>query len=382
MKKLTILALHLGYGGVEKAISDLVNMLYRDYEIEIIATYRLYEQPPFLIPEDVKVNYLLPQYQPNRKELKEAMHRKQLLRLVREAWKSFKILYLRRKTMIQAIKNCESDIILSTRVMFSEWLASYGKNHTVRLAQEHNHHNNDEKYINRIVRSCRGIDYFLPVSRELTDFYAERIHNGRTKVVYIPHSIDYFPSQPSEYCDPDVVSVGRLSPEKGSLELLDVFALIHERRPQTRLHLIGDGPLYEEVKAKITALNLDSSVILYGFQKQDAIHEILQRCSVYVMTSWQESFGLVLLEAQSFSLPCVAFASAQGAHEIIKNGENGYLIADRDHEAMADKVCELLAHRECLVKMGAAGRANAQQYTTAHIRTQWLELLAETEASM
>lgn len=379
MKKMTILALHLGYGGVEKTISDLVNMLDQDFEIEIISTYRLYEKPPFPIPEQVNVRYLLPHYQPNRKEIHEAIHQKQPLRFLKEAAKSIKILYLRRKTMIKAIKNCDSDLILSTRVMFSEWLSRYGKAGTVRLAQEHNHHNNNAKYIKQIVRSCRGIDYFLPVSQELTDFYAKQIHNGRTKVVYIPHSLDYFPSQPSDYRDNDVVSVGRLSPEKGPLELLDVFALIHERSPQTRLHLIGDGPLKEAVQEKITALHLDSAVIMYGFQKHEAIHDILRHCSVYVMTSWQESFGLVLLEAQSFALPCVAFDSAQGAHEIIADGENGYLIANRDTEAMAEKICALMNDRESLSRMGTACRTNAQKYTAASIRIKWLTLLGQKE---
>ena len=375
MKTMTILVLHLGFGGVEKTVSNLVNMLHDSYEIEIISTYKLYDTPSFPIPSDVRIKYLLPKNQPNKKEIKEAIRKKQPLRLLSEGFKAIETLYLRRKTMKEAIKTCRSDIIISTRVLFTEWLSAFGNPHSIKISQEHNHHNNDEKYIKRIVRSCKGIDFFLPVSRELTDFYSERIHNGRTKVIYIPHCLDYFPLKPSDYLLPDLVSIGRLSQEKGPLELIDVFSLIHKRCPQAKLHLIGDGPLYKEVKEKISTLHLESSIIVYGFQKHEVIHEILQHCSVYVMTSWQESFGLVLLEAQSFALPCVAFSSAQGAHEIIMNKESGYLIEHRNDEEMAAKVCELLEDKVQLAQMGCAWQNNAQSYSSREIRTQWLHLL-------
>ncbi len=376
MKKMTVLALHLGYGGVEKAISDLVDMLHDSYEIEIISTYKLYEVPSFPIPSDVKITYLLPEYQPNKKEIKEAIRKKQPLRLLTEGFRSMKILYLRRKTMIEAIKNCKSDIIVSTRVMYTEWLSAFGNSQTIKISQEHNHHNGDQKYIRRIVKSCKNIDYFMPVSQELTEFYKRQIQNGKTKVVYIPHCLDYFPSQVSDYQDEAVVSIGRLSPEKGFLDLLDVFSLVHEKQPNVILHLIGDGSQYDDVMKKIQLLHLENNVRMHGFLKQDSIHQILEHAKVYVMTSFQESFGLVLLEAQSFALPCIAFSSAQGAHEIIKNENNGFFIEARDKKKMAEKICELLDHEELLKKLGQEGRKNAQAYTKGKIKEVWLNFLA------
>ena len=56
------------------------------------------------------------------------------------------------------------------------------------------------------------------------------------------------------------------------------------------------------------------------------------------MTSYSESFGLVLLEAASFGLPLIAFDSAEGAKEIIQNGQNGYLIQNRNKEDMSNKI--------------------------------------------
>ena len=76
-KKISILALHLGYGGVEKAIVSLANSLVKlnKYKIEIVSIYRLYDKPVFDIDEKVKVTYLLsPNINPNRKEWSDALH--------------------------------------------------------------------------------------------------------------------------------------------------------------------------------------------------------------------------------------------------------------------------------------------------------------------
>ena len=76
-KKIAILSLHLGYGGVEKAIVSLANSLAKlnKYEIEIVSIYKLYEKPVFDIDEKIKVTYLLPsELSPNRQEWKEALN--------------------------------------------------------------------------------------------------------------------------------------------------------------------------------------------------------------------------------------------------------------------------------------------------------------------
>ena len=65
MKKITILALHLGYGGIEKSISALANMLCDTYDVEIVSSYKLYDQPVFDLNPKVKVKYLITKYQPN-----------------------------------------------------------------------------------------------------------------------------------------------------------------------------------------------------------------------------------------------------------------------------------------------------------------------------
>ena len=74
--KITILALHLGYGGIEKFISNIANMLIEDNEIEIISIYKLYDIPPFYINPKVKITYLIENLKPNREELYDRINKR------------------------------------------------------------------------------------------------------------------------------------------------------------------------------------------------------------------------------------------------------------------------------------------------------------------
>ena len=68
MKKVTILALHMGYGGIENAIASLANLLCEKYDVEILSVYRLYNEPVFELDERIKVNYIS-NIKPNKKEM-------------------------------------------------------------------------------------------------------------------------------------------------------------------------------------------------------------------------------------------------------------------------------------------------------------------------
>ena len=119
MKKVAILALHLGYGGSEKSITALANLLCDKYKVEIICSYKLYDEPVFSLDERVKVKYLIKDLKPNRKEFKTALKKHRFFTAFKEGLKSIKILKLRRKTMVDYIKNSNASIIISTRDIFN-----------------------------------------------------------------------------------------------------------------------------------------------------------------------------------------------------------------------------------------------------------------------
>ena len=371
--KVTILALHLGYGGVEKAISSLSNILIDKYDVEIISVYKLYDKPAFYIDDRVKIKYLLDtELSPNKKELKDAIRTKNPIKILSEGLKSVKILKLKSSKMIDAIKNIDSGIVISTRIEHNKLLSKYGNKNLITIAQEHTYHNENEKYIKDLVESCKNIDYFMPVSQMLTDFYKKYFEGTKTNCVFIPHSLDYIPREVSALESKKIISIGRLSPEKG---FDDVFKIVNNQKKDWKLDIIGDGVLKNHLINKVKEYSLQNNVIIHGYKDKEFINKQLSSSSIYVMASHEESFGLVLIEAQSFALPCIAFDSAKGACEIIDDKVNGYLIKDRSKKDMADKIIKLIDDIEVRRDMGRHSRENSYKYSKDNISYMWFEFL-------
>ena len=97
--------------------------------------------------------------------------------------------------------------------------------------------------------------------------------------------------------------IGRFSAQKNHTFLIDVFAKIIEKEPDSRLLLIGNGGRLEEIKGKVKALNLPDKVIFTGIRTD--IPDLLQAMDVFVLPSLYEGLPVTLVEAQAAGLPCV-----------------------------------------------------------------------------
>lgn len=370
MKKVTILALHLGYGGIERAITDLANSLVENYNVEIVSTYKVYDEPVNRLDRRIKVKYLT-ELKPNRKEFKSALKKLRLISAFKEGIKSIRILKLKKELMIDFIKQSDADVIVSTRDIHNEWLGEYAREGVLKIGWEHNHHHGNLKYANKIIESCKNLDYFVLVSKDLANFYRDKVN---PKCVYIPNLVSKSDIT-SDLKSPNLVSVGRLSKEKGFIDLIDVFALVHMAYPDWKLNIIGDGEEKDRILAKIHKYGLNDSVIMHGFLDKDKIGEILSKSSIYLMSSFTESFGIVLLEAFSYGVPCVAFDSAEGANEIISNNWDGYLIKNRDIDEMAKRVCNLIGNYSRRFIMGQNAIKKANKYSLEEVREKWIKII-------
>lgn len=373
MKKITILALHLGYGGIEKAIASLSNMLCDTYELNIISTYKLYSTPVFFIDPRVKIKYLL-EDKPNKSEIVASIKKLNLIKLLKEGFKSLKILFYRRKKMIDALKKNDSDIIISTRPFHNNLLGKFGNKKSKKIAWEHSHHDGNKRYVKSLLKSCKNIDYLITVSKELNNYYSEKI-NKNTKCLYISLSLDEMPSKVSSLLGKEITAIGRLSKEKGFLDLIDVYKLVHHKHPDWILNIVGDGSEKETIKLKIERYNLNKNVILHGYKNKKEINHILNKTSIYAMTSYKESFGLVIIEAMSHGIPCVAYDTAKGVLEIIENGQDGVIIEGRNIVKMADAINDLIDNSIKRKLMGNEARAKAANYLPSKIKEAWIEII-------
>jgi glycosyltransferase involved in cell wall biosynthesis len=109
------------------------------------------------------------------------------------------------------------------------------------------------------------------------------------------------------------VTVGRLSPEKNHRRLIDAFARVHRQEPDTRLIVVGDGPLRGRLAEQITELGLDEAVLLAGHQENP--FPVLAHADCFVLSSDYEGQPMVVLEARLLGLPvvCTDFDSVRSA---------------------------------------------------------------------
>ena len=379
MKKVVILSLHLGYGGIEKSIVTLANTLCSKYDVEIACCYQLYENSVFSSDKRVHVNYLNPHLKPNREEFREALHHKNILGVFREGIISTKTLYKRKHSMTSYIRQCDADVIISTRDIFNYWVSGYAKDSVLKIGWEHNHYHGNYKYANNISRSARNLDYLVLVSQDLQEFYQKQLKNSNCMCIMIPNAIESFPKKLAPLKNNRFISVGRLSSEKGYMDLLKLFKLLQKKYPDWTLDIVGDGDQRGALERYVRDNHLDDKVTFHGFQKKDVIDGLLQKSSIYLMTSFTESFGIVLIEAMSHGVPCVAFDSAEGAREIIVSGENGFLILNRNMKAMVQKIGDLVEHPEKRIKIVKQARESVKKYASEIVGEEWISLIEESD---
>ncbi|MDD3242009.1 MAG: glycosyltransferase [Bacilli bacterium] len=395
MKKLTILALHLGYGGIENSIASLVNNLSNEYDVNIVSVYKLYDKPIYDINDKVKIKYLIDNDLALRmdvyKKLIKGYALKTLLKrlisdyvkgfhfikLIKDMFMSIVITINKKRLMTKYLKEDNSDIIISTRDIFNFQVSKYIGSKCKKIAWEHNHHHGDMKYAKRIVNSCYNMDNLVLVSDSLRSFYKKQMkkNDSKCRCVYIPNTLDYIPEELSKLDNKNLISVGRMSREKGYDDLIEVFNIINNYDKNIHLDIIGDGAQKNLVADKIYQYKLNKSVNLHGFQKRDYINKLLLNSSLYLMTSHTESFGLVLIEAMSYGIPCIAFSSAEGANDIIIDGVNGYLIKNRDFKEMADKTMELLKDKDKRESFSIKARETSLRFSKDIVKKEWINLI-------
>ena len=106
---------------------------------------------------------------------------------------------------------------------------------------------------------------------------------------------------------------------------------------------------------------------------------MLDESSIYLMTSFTESFGIVLIEAMSHGVPCIAYDSAEGAREIINSGENGYLIKNRNIDAMLMKLEDLIKNEDERIRVGKQARESVKKYDSKIVSEEWITLIEESD---
>ena len=160
---------------------------------------------------------------------------------------------------------------------------------------------------------------------------------------------------PSPQRQPLVIFVGRLAPDKDLSTWLKVARAVSQLHPDTRFEMIGDGPDRARLEHEAAALGLHDVLSFTGIVPYARLREVYARAAVLLLTSRDEAFGRVLVEAASQGTPSVA-TSLAGPREVIVNGVTGFLHEVGDVDGLTRSVSTLLGQPHRAALMGARAR--------------------------
>lgn len=399
-KTITFTALHLQHGGVELAITQQANYLAAEgYKVRIICTYYLGEPAYHLAPE-VEICYLTDR-RPNRSELGAALRARRPFSVLREAYRAAVTLYLKRQTMVKAIKAVENGAIVSTRHEHSILVSRYGRSGVQKVAQLHHDHRFDPKLLRGFQHHYRNIDDFVLL---LPSLKAElepliRPYNSSIRLHAIGNCLHMDPGKmPAQSTSLTAVKrhnhlvwVGRLSPEKGVLRLLPIAEGLRrllladmaagsssraEVEPLFVIDVYGDGQEMAELKREIAAADLSEFFVLHGMRNREEILAALAQSKGMLLTSHTEGFSFVILEAASMGAPILAYDVRMAPRDLVKKGETGFLIKDDDAEGMAAAAAKLLTEPATIDILQPGLAAMGEAYSEKKIMERWMELFA------
>lgn len=187
----------------------------------------------------------------------------------------------------------------------------------------------------------------------------ERVTCVRSAVDAAPYLIDYDKAgfRASLGLAPDTPVAGmvaQLIPRKGHRYLLKALEDVLPRHPNLRVLIFGRGPLESELKQIIADHGLSAHVCMMGFV--DNLPQILGCLDLLIHPADMEGLGVALLQAAAARVPIIASRSG-GMPEVVRDGENGLLIAPGDVPALAAAINRLLDDADLRRRAGAAGRA-------------------------
>lgn len=191
----------------------------------------------------------------------------------------------------------------------------------------------------------------------------------------IPNALPFIPERRASLQSKRVISVGRLTPQKGYKQLLSAWRIVAELHPDWILDIYGTGEEYEELMRYILNHHLEKVCCIKS--PVSNIQEKYLESSIYVLSSLYEGFGIVLIEAMACGVPCVSYSCPCGPTDIIRSGEDGFLVPVGHVEELAERICQLIEDRELRLRMGRAAADNVLRFSDSEVMACWEHLFTD-----
>ena len=164
--------------------------------------------------------------------------------------------------------------------------------------------------------------------------------------------------------EPALVTVGHLVARKRHADVLRALAVLRDRHPTLRYVIVGDGPERVALEGLAARLGIRERVHFCGQLPPAEAIERARRCTLFVMPSTEEAFGVAYIEAMAGGLPAIGCRGEPGPEEIAAAGDGFMLVPPGDIERLTQRIDELLSDPQRLREAGRRARATVAAHFT------------------
>lgn len=364
-------------GGLERILTDKMNYLADVYGYDVFLITSSQGNKPFAFPLSTKVKHI---------DLGINIHHQYQYKYPKRIWIKFKINKLFKNKLTEVVNHIKPNFLVCP-TNFRADIVCQLKCSAYKIIESH------------CAKSYTGINegtkrnLFIDILHKFYMLYFTFVVRSRSNVIItltegdkkewdltnktfvIPNIVTKVPKEISKCCNKQVISVGRLTYQKGFERLISTWKMVNKKHPDWNLAIYGTGEEERALRNQIKESRLEN-VITINPPTPD-IYTKMQESSILVFPSRYEGFGLVLIEAMINGVPCISFDCPYGPSDIIDNGNDGYLIPNDNIQKMVDKICYLIENEEIRKEMGKKARKSAMRYAPENIMPLWDKLFNE-----
>lgn len=228
----------------------------------------------------------------------------------------------------------------------------------------------DAKTQKGLQKACKKSGGIVLQTEEVKNWYEPHL-NG-TEWIVIPNAINPVFLRPAYVGEREqvIIGAGRLNSQKNFPLLISSFAQIAKDFPEYKLRIYGKGGLLESLQSLAKEKGVGDRVEFPGYVPN--MPEVLEKASMFVLSSDYEGMPNALMEAMASGLPCVSTdCGGGGARFLIQDGENGLLVPVGDEEALADAMEKVLSDEALAATLGNNARKLQETLAPERIYGEW-----------
>jgi glycosyltransferase involved in cell wall biosynthesis len=368
-------------GGTIRATFTLAGELAKRHDVEIVSVYRMRTSAPALpVPAGVRLRTLTDlRAGARRTRLQEWLRARRSRLISPQDYRYENFSLLTDAGLLRFLASVRDGVLIGTRPGLNLAIAHLVPESVVRVGQDHVNLASYRRGLRRQIKHAYPrLDLLTTLTERDAAAYRELL-GDRPPVECFPNPAPDVGGRRATLDEKVVIAAGRLARQKGFDRLLDAWARLAPRHPDWELRIFGAGAEHDALQRQIDELGIAGSARLMGFTGR--LHDELASASLYVMTSREEGFPMVLLEAMGIGLPVVSVDCHTGPRDIVTDGVDGRIVPEDDEGALVEAMSALIADAGARHAYGAAALEAAARYDQGRIAARWEARLADLSAA-